>query len=164
MALADPVPLNAVSGATLAWYGYLNRVTGVNDLIACAAPGGQIRAVLRVDGGDLKLLVRRLDGEATATITATAAVAAYYAGALGAVIDYAAGTATLYKGGAPLITGSLTSAGATSATDSTETRIMAGVAAANPAAGDVLAVAIGEAALDTFAYTDLLLAMYQQLT
>jgi hypothetical protein len=164
MALADPVPLNAVSGATLAWLGFLNRVTGTNDLITCAAPGGVPRAVLRVDGGDLKLLVRRLDGESTATITATAAVAAYYAGSLGAVIDYAAGTATLYKGGSPLVTGSLTSAGTTSATDSTETRIMAGIAAANPAAGDVLAVAIGEAALDTFAYTDLLLAMNQQLT
>jgi hypothetical protein len=49
--------------------------------------------------------------------------------------------------GSPKASGALTSAGATSATDSSETRIMAGQGGANPTAGDVHAVHVSETAL-----------------
>lgn len=151
MTLATPLQLNGISGLSLAWRGTLNRVTGVNDLIFCARAAGIFtRATLRVDGGDLKLLVRRIDAEATATITFAAGLAAYDAKTLAASINYAAGTAALFIDGVMVASGALTSAGVTEATNSAETRIMAGAAAANPAAGDVSRVLLQQSALDLF--------------
>ena len=66
---------------------------------------------------------------------------------ISANIDYAAGTAAIYLDGSPKASGALTSAGATSATDSSETRIMAGQGGANPTAGDVHAVHVSEASM-----------------
>lgn len=148
--LAEPIPLNAVSGCTVAWLGQLNRVTGTNDLVFCGTTSTDPRVLLRVDGGDIDLLVRRADAEATATITAAAAVAAYHDGSISASVNFAAGTATIYVNGNPVATGALTSAGTTSATDSSETRIMAGQGGANPAAGDVRHVLILDTAAGPF--------------
>ncbi|WP_193214926.1 hypothetical protein [Luteolibacter marinus] len=150
-----PVALNAVSGATVIWYGMINRVSGTNDLVFCGTNSTDPRICLRVDGGDLKLLVRRLDGEATATITAAGAVAAFFQGTLSASIDYTAGTAILYKDGAAVAAGSLTSAGTTSATDSSETRFMAGQGGANPAAAQLQHVLIREVSTGPFDHADL---------
>lgn len=159
MALADPVPLNAVSGVTVAWLGLLSRVTGDNDLIYCGTNSTDPRVLLRVDDGDVKLLVRRTDAEATATITAAGAVAVHHDGSISASVDYAAGTGTIYVNGNPVATGALTSAGTTSATDSSETRIMAGQGGANPAAGDVRHALILEEASGPFAMQQWLASM-----
>lgn len=148
MALATPVPLNAVAGATLVWSGVLHRVTGTQDLVFCGTNSTNPRALLRMNGATLELHVRRLDAEATATVTyATGFAVPVGARTLSANIDYAAGTATLYIDGSPKASSALTSAGTTSATDSSETRIMAGQGGANPTAGDVHAVYVSEAAL-----------------
>jgi hypothetical protein len=156
MALATPVKLNAKAGATVIWLGTLNRVSGTNDLVFCGTNSTDPRVLLRVNGGDVQLLVRRLDGEATATITAAAAVAVYHTGSISAVVDYAGGTARIYVNGAAVASGALTSAGTTSATDSSETRIMAGQGGANPAAGDVRHVLILEEATSPFQHAEYL--------
>jgi len=151
MTLATPLQANGVSGVSLAWRGTLNRVTGDNDLIFCGtADGLNPRALLRVDDGDLKVMVRRLDAEATATITYAAGLTQYAHKTLAASINYATGTAALYVDGVLVASGALTSAGTTSATNSGITRIMAGASAANPAAGDVGRLVIQQTALDIF--------------
>lgn len=156
LALGTTVKLNAKAGATVIWVGLLHRVTGVNDLVFCGTNSTNPRICLRVDGGDVKLLVRRLDGEATATITAAGAVALFHDGSISAVVDFAAGTGRIYVNGAAVASGALTSAGSTSATDSSETRIMAGQGGANPAAGDVRHVLILEAATSPFEHAEYL--------
>lgn len=146
MALAVPVKLNAVTGATIVWTGVINRVTGTQDLVFCGTNSTDPRVLLRLNGTGIELHVRRLDGEATAVLSYAAGLG--IAGVtISANIDYTAGTATLYVGGSPKASAALTSAGATSATDSSETRIMAGQGGANPAAGDVHAVHVAETAL-----------------
>jgi len=156
LALSTPVPLNAVAGATVIWLGTLNRITGDNDLVFCGTNSTDPRILLRVDDGDVKLLVRRLDGEATAIITAPAAVANYHDGSISAVVNFASGVGTIYVNGNPVASGALTSAGSTSATDSSETRIMAGQGGANPAAGDVRHVLILEEATSPFEHAEYL--------
>jgi hypothetical protein len=158
-AFTAPLPLNAVAGVTLVWLGMLNRVTGTNDLIFCGTNAANPRVCLRVDGGDVKLLVRRLDGEATATITAAGAVTQFFFQSISASIDYAAGTATIYVAGAAVAAGALTSAGVTSATNSSETRIMAGQGGANPAAGEVNHVLILDEATSPFEHAQWLAAV-----
>jgi hypothetical protein len=156
LALATPVPLNAVSGATVIWLGRLHRITGDNDLVYCGTVGTEPRVLLRVDDGDVVLLVRRLDGEATATITAAAAVADYHDGSISAVVNFSTGIGTIYVNGNPVASSALTSAGVTSATNSAETRIMAGQGGANPAAGDVRHVLILEEATSPFEHAEYL--------
>lgn len=157
--LATPVPLNAEAGATVIWLGTLNRTSGNNDLVYLATNASDPRILLRVDDGDVVLQVRRTDAEATATITAAAAVAQYFEGSICAVVDYAGGVARIYVDGAAVASAALTSAGVTSATDSSETRIMAGAAGANPAAGDVRHVLILEEALSPFELADYLVTL-----
>jgi hypothetical protein len=137
MSLATPAKLNAVAGATIVWFGRLNRVTGTQDLVFCGTVGTNPRLLLRADGTDLELHVRRLDAEATASIPVAGALAALTHYVIIASIDFNGGLASIYIDGVLAASGSLTSAGSTSATDSSETRIMAGQAEANPAAGDV---------------------------
>lgn len=152
--MTAPAALNAVSGVTVIWLGQLNRVTGDNDLVFCGTNSTDPRILLRVDDGDVKLLVRRTDAEATATITAAAAVTQYFDGSIAAVVDYAGGVARIYVNGSAVASGALTSAGSTSATDSSETRIMAGQGGANPAAGDLRHLLVLEEALSPFALAD----------
>jgi hypothetical protein len=147
MALAAPVALNAVTGLTLVWSGVINRASGTQDLLFCGTNSTNPRALIRLNGTGIELRVRRLDAEATAVISYAAGLAAPIQATISANIDYAAGTATLYVDGSPKASGALTSAGATSATNSSETRIMAGQGGANPAAGDVHAIHIAEGAL-----------------
>ncbi|QJE95953.1 LamG-like jellyroll fold domain-containing protein [Luteolibacter luteus] len=151
MDLSSPLQLVSLSGLTLAWYGTLNRVTGLNDLLLCGTNDStQPRSLLRVDGGDLKALIRRTDSEATATVTFAGAAAQYDAKTLAVSINYAAGTAALFVNGVLVASGALTSSGTTDATSSGITRIMAGVSGANAAAGDVARVVIIQRALDLF--------------
>lgn len=147
MALATPVALNAVTGATVVWSGVLTRVSGTQDLVFCGTNSTDPRVLLRLNGTGIELHVRRLDAEATAVLSYAAGLTAPLGVTISANIDYAAGTATIYVDGSPRASGALTSAGATSATASSETRIMAGQGAANPTAGDVHAVHVSEAAL-----------------
>jgi hypothetical protein len=151
MAIGTPLSANAVTGLTLVWRGLLNRVAGLNDLLFVGtADGTQPRALLRVDGGDLKVLVRRLDAEATATITFAAGLTQYANKTLGATIDYVTGLAALYVDGALVATGALTSSGVSQAANSGATRLMAGIAGANPAAGDVCRIVAYQKPLDIF--------------
>jgi hypothetical protein len=147
MAMTTPAPLNAVTGATVVWSGVLNRVSGTQDLVFCGTNSTNPRALLRLNGTGIELHVRRLDAEATAVVSYAAGLTAPLGVTISANIDYAAGTATIYVDGSPKASGALTSAGATSATDSSETRIMAGQGGANPTAGDVHAVHVSETAL-----------------
>lgn len=148
LAAATAVPLNAVSGATLVWRGLVTRTAGTQDLVWCGTNGADARALLRLNGGVIELHVRRLDAEAAAVLSYTPAAFGSFGltDTISASIDYAAGTATLYYGASPKSTAVLTSAGVTSATDSSGTRIMAGAAGANPAAGYVKHVHIAEEA------------------
>ncbi len=147
MALAVPVKINAVSGLTMVWSGILHRVTGTQDLIFCGTNSTDPRALLRLNGTGIELHVRRLDAETTAVLSYAAGLSAPAGVTISANIDYAAGVATLFIDGSPKANVALTSAGTTSATDSSETRIMAGQGGANPTAGDVHAVHVAEASL-----------------
>lgn len=137
LAMAAPAALNAVNGVTLAWFGTLNTVTGTQDLVFCANNGTGIRLLLRANGATVELHVRRTDAEAVAVVSYAAAFTAYLPKLVIAVVDYASGIATIYLDGLLKASGTLTSAGVTSATNSTETRVMAGQGGANPARGEV---------------------------
>jgi hypothetical protein len=137
VAMATPAALNAVAGVTLAWMGTLNTVTGTQDLVFCANNATGIRVLLRANGSTVELHVRRTDAEAVAVVSYAAAFTAYLPKVVIAVVDYASGIATIYLDGVAKASGTLTSAGVTSATDSTETRLMAGQAGANPARGEL---------------------------
>jgi hypothetical protein len=151
MAIGTALSANAVTGLTLVWRGLINRVSGLNDLIFVGtADGTQPRALLRVDGGDLKALVRRLDAEATTTITFAAGLTQYANKTLGVSVDYVTGLAALYVDGALVATGALTSSGLSQAANSGATRLMAGAGSANPAAGDVCRIAAYQKPLDIF--------------
>lgn len=145
LALPTPVPLNAVSGCSIFLICQVHRTTGTNDLVFLGSNDADPRILLRMEGGALKLIVRRLDAEAVATISTTVGIGAFF---LSASIDYAAGKATLYTNRIPRAVGGLTSAGVTSATDSSETRIGAGQGGANAANLDLLACHIVERATD----------------
>jgi hypothetical protein len=157
MALATPVPLNAVDGVTVAFRGTLNLLSGTQDLIFCGTNSTDPRMMLRYASPNIELHVRRLDGEATAVISAPLTG---YNGLISASIDYQTGVAFLYLGGDPVASDALTSGGGpSSATDSSETRIMAGQGGANPAAGDLYHVYIAERFTTLFEHTELLAAI-----
>jgi hypothetical protein len=153
--LATPIALNAVPGVTLVWSGVLNRVSGINDLLYLAGAALDPRVLLRVTSTTLELHVRRLDGEAATVIAAPAALAANTFTTLSASIDYVAGAATLFVNAAPVASGTLTSAGLSQASNSSASRIMAGAAAANPAAGDVVLLLVSEEPTGTFEHVAL---------
>lgn len=153
--LAEPVPLNEVTAATVMWSGILYRITGTQDLLFCGTAGSDPRILLRLNGDDLELHVRRVDAEAAAVLVYPDAVSYGGSRRFGAVVDYENGTATIYSGGAPKVHGALTSAGPTAATDSSETRVMAGAAGANPTAGDFISVFIAERHYDTLQMEEL---------
>ncbi|MCW1913738.1 hypothetical protein OJ996_09140 [Luteolibacter sp. GHJ8] len=141
LAMATPAALNAVPGITLAWHGTLNTVSGPQALFYAADNGSGIRVLLGANGSAVELHVTRVDGEMVAVISFAGAFTAFLPELVIAVVDYAAGIATIYLDGQPKVSGNLTSAGATSsATNSTETRIMAGDGGSNPARGEVNAV------------------------
>lgn len=156
LTLPSAVKLNAVSGCSIFLFGQILRTIGTNDLIFLGSNDADPRILLRMEGGTLKLIVRRLDGEATALVSTAVGVGSYW---ISTSIDYAAGTATLYTNRVPRAVGSLTSAGLTSATDSSETRVGAGQGGSNPANLDVLALHIVERATDPFEHD----AIWQQI-
>jgi hypothetical protein len=135
--MATPAALNAVGGVTLAWHGTLNSIAGTQDLVFCANNGTGIRVLLRANGSAVELHVRRDDAEAVAVISYPGAFTAYLPKLVIAAVDFANGIATIYLDGYLKQSGNLTSAGVTSATDSTETRIMAGQGGSNFARGEV---------------------------
>jgi len=156
MDLGIPLSVNAVSGVSIVWRGILNRVSGTNDLVFLGtADGAQPRALLRVNGGALQVLVRRLDAEATATIAHASGLTQYGARTLAVSINYASGLAALYIDGSLATTGALTSSGTSEGINSGLSRIMAGAAGANPAAGDVFRISAYQRALDIFEMADI---------
>lgn len=144
LALATAAALNDVSGATLIFYGRINRVTGTQDLIYCGTNGVNPRCLLRLNATGIELHVRRTDAEAAAVISYAAGLVQHQRVMIAAVVDYVSGTATIYVDGSPKQSGALTSAGNTAATDSSETVILAGHAGANPAAADASYVYVAE--------------------
>jgi hypothetical protein len=139
LTFSPAMPLNAVSGVSIFIYGPIFRTTGDNDLVFLGSNDADPRILLRIDDGVVKLIARRLDAEATAEISASQITGNLY---ISASIDYAAGTMALYLNKEPKAVGALTSAGLTSATNSSETRFMAGQGGANPSAGDLYSVTI----------------------
>lgn len=137
LAMAAPAKLNAVSGVTLAWHGTLNTVAGLQTLFYAADNANGIRVLLGANGQDVELHVTREDGEPVSVTSFANVFTAYLPKLVIAVIDYASGIATIYLDGVPKVSGILTSSGVTSATDSTETRIMAGNGGSTPAQGEV---------------------------
>lgn len=150
MTPATALALNAVDGVTIVWKGVLNRVTGTQDLVFLATAGANPRVLLRLNGSGVDVLVRRLDAEATATTAHATGLTASGTTTLAVVVNFITGSVALYSGAGGLTllaVGATTSnGGPCDATDSSETRIMAGQAEANPAAGDVQGIVIDDRA------------------
>jgi hypothetical protein len=152
MALSTPVPLNAVSGVTLAWHGTLHRVSGTQTLIVCASPSGGSRARIIASGDVINLSAKRVDADATGSLsTAGGALVAGVPVTVIVVMDYGAASAKIYKNGVLVASGSVGTAGLVEGINSAYTRIMAISGTTQPAAADHAHSAIYEYAMDAAA-------------